>query len=106
MEHPKRSAAIHVPLAQAFQKAPVEFRHDVADGKVAVFDPERPSLGPNELLAEAGGMLDPSTMNHGCPYCKTVMRWSIFNSHMPECRREFHSLHPKNFPGATRKDAI
>ncbi len=99
----KRSAGIHAPVSRIFDKAPVDFQRDVDDHKIAVFDPDRPSLGPNELLAEAGGMLDPRTMNHCCPLCKRVMRWEIFSAHLNDCCTDHQKMNRRNFAGATRK---
>ncbi len=105
--HPKRSTGIHAPVAEAFQKAPVDIRRDLAGGRVAVFDPDRASMGPNELLAEMGKNPDPRAMLHGCGGCGRIdMRWEVFSAHRDACWNAYQRLHPHNFAGATRKDSV
>ncbi len=104
---PKRSAGIHAPVGQGFEKAPVAFQRGLDDHSIAIFDPDRPSMGPNELLAELGDKPDPYSMLHGCPLCnREPMHYMVFSAHKWDCFLEYQQLHPRNFAGATRKDAV
>ena len=81
-----------------------------ARGEMAVFDPDRPHVGPNELYAEMGGTTDPRLMNHNCPFCRRTMAWDLFVAHMkrskegPGCfERWYKTVDPtfRRFTGAS-----
>lgn len=91
---------IHAPTAVAY------FRNA---GRAMLFDPERPTVDPDQLLKELGGMTDPRLVNHNCPVCHRTMRWELFTAHAEACmRRWFKTLDiiHRKFPGAAvdRKD--
>jgi hypothetical protein len=106
MQLRKKSTQVDAPIARAFERAPVDFRRSHDEGRVAIFDPDRPTLTPDDLLKEMGGMADPNAMNHKCPFCdREPMRWEIFSAHARECFLSYQALHPRNFAGASRKDS-
>ena len=77
-------------------------------------DPDRPTVGPNELAAELGWKIDPRTMNHNCSECGKTMSWELFVAHLqdtkegPGCfRRNFklQDIKYRKFSGASLGDA-
>lgn len=109
--YPVRSTVIDVPLIRGNVRAPSPFRDELPEGSFAMtaqnmflHDPARPMKDPNELLAELGGRLTSSGVNHNCPCCNNTMTWELFAAHARDCfRRSFHTLPSgfRVFTGAT-----
>lgn len=102
-----RNVSIFAPTAVAFFDAKVR-----ADA--FLFDPDRPHVGPNQLLKEMGNMIDPRQMSHHCPFCDKTMSWELFGAHMkrskegPGCfQRWFNTMDVthRKFSGASIGDA-
>lgn len=49
-----------------------------------LFDPERPHMGPNELLKEIGD--DPTLLKFNCPFCHKDMTYALFVAHIPDTK--------------------
>lgn len=108
----RKDVNIYAVPARAGVRAPFPFSARGL-GEAVLFDPERPTVGPNELLKEQGGMVDPRFINHNCPFCHKTMSWALFGAHMkdtkegPGCfRRWFHTMDvtKRRFPGASIGD--
>lgn len=83
----KRSTTIHAETAAAV--FPTFSRRNVF-----LMDPDQPKEDPNDLLNRVhhGQMLDPSAMNHNCPFCNKTMAWDLFTAHAEDCFKRWRKV--------------
>lgn len=71
----RKDVTIHAPTA----RGSLSMTQVVKDS--ILFDPERPHMGPNELLREIGN--DPTKLMFNCPFCHKDMNYDLFVAHIP-----------------------
>lgn len=74
----RKDVRIYAPTA----RGSLSMKQVVTDS--VLFDPERPHMGPNELLREIGD--DPTKLQFNCPFCHETMGYDLFVAHIPTTR--------------------
>lgn len=95
-QHPVRSARIIGVPAQMEQTAGYVSRG-------FLFDDERPEMSADDLLAERGGKIKDTDVNHGCPFCHKPMAYDLFVAHLLPCVKK--NRRPKRFAGVELSNA-